>query len=78
MSRPHDAGEDLLGVGPVAGAVPAQTLWVTTAGRMACSARQLVASSRRCTGKDSDRYRFADFGKAQPLFAARHALYTAR
>ena len=41
----HDAGEHLLGVCTVARAVPPHTLRMTTAGRMACSARQLVASS---------------------------------
>ena len=44
--RAHDAGQHLLGVGAVAGArLPPHTLRVTTAGRMACSARQLVAST---------------------------------
>ena len=43
----HDAGEHLLGVGAVAGAVATASLRITTAGRMACSARQLVASIDR-------------------------------
>ena len=37
----NDAGESLLDVGSVAGAVAAADLRVTTAWRMACSARQL-------------------------------------
>ena len=49
---PDDAGEHLLGVRAVASAIAtAQTLRMTTAGRMACSARQLVASTDGCQRK---------------------------
>ena len=42
--RPNDAGENLLTVGAAQERFPPQTLRVTTAGRIACSARQFVAS----------------------------------
>ena len=43
-SRPQDGREDLLGLCANWRAIPATTFRVTTAGRIACSARQLVAS----------------------------------
>ncbi len=51
MGGGHDAGEDLLGPrAPAHVRFPPHTLRVTTAGRMACLARQLLASMRGLSG----------------------------
>ena len=49
--RPQDTGEHVLVVGGAAGAMPPETFRKTSAGRMACSARQLVASTDGCHRK---------------------------
>ncbi len=74
LCRAKEASEDVLGIG-AAGAerFPPQTLRLTTAGRRACSARQLVASTvgskrkLKSAGSSVRRRIMASFQATMPL-----------